>query len=195
MVRVPAGTQVSTERREDEEPVVFLTDSELRILPPELVACVTHTGDRYADHWEDLRREASSVRLFPSLSPGEAVYFGLAEQAADNLLRLDVTTGPEGAGVDPRRPPRCWEAWDGHQWADVRILGDTSAGFNSPGQVTLLLPSPARGPRHRVAACALAALPSSCRPSTGSPSTPTRPNWSRCPRWRWAGRCPRTTPS
>src|SRR6187431_978221 len=27
VVRVPAGTQVSTERREDEEPVVFLTDS------------------------------------------------------------------------------------------------------------------------------------------------------------------------
>jgi predicted phage baseplate assembly protein len=140
IVRVPAGTQVSTERREDEEPVVFLTDSELQVVPPELVACVTHTGDRYADFWEDLRREASSVRLFPNLRPDEAVYFGLAQSAAGNLLRLDVTTGPEGAGVDPRRPPRCWEAWDGHQWADVRILDDTSAGFNSPGQVTLLLP-------------------------------------------------------
>ena len=147
VVRVPAGTQVSTERRDDEEPVVFLTDSELQVVPPQLVACVTHTGDRYADYWEDLRREASSVQLFPNLQPDEAVYFGLADSAAGNLLRLDVVTGPEGAGVDPRRPPRTWEAWDGHEWANVRILDDTSAGFNSPGQVTLLLP-----PRHEALA-------------------------------------------
>jgi predicted phage baseplate assembly protein len=140
-VRVPAGTQVSTERRDDEEPVVFLTDTELQITPPKLVACMTHTGERYSDHWEDLRREASSVRLFPNLRPDEAVYFGLQDSAAGNLIRLDVQTGPEGAGVDPRRPPRVWEAWDGQQWKSVRILEDTSAGFNSPGQVTLLLPA------------------------------------------------------
>jgi predicted phage baseplate assembly protein len=139
-VRVPAGTQVSTQRREDEAPIVFLTDSELRVTPPTLVACLTHTGDRYADHWEDLRRKASSVRLFTSLRPDEAVYFGLQESAAGNLLRLGVTTGPEGAGVDPRRPPRVWEAWDGQAWCGVRILDDTSAGFNTTGEVTLLLP-------------------------------------------------------
>jgi predicted phage baseplate assembly protein len=140
VVRVPAGTQVSTDRVGDEEPVVFLTDEELRVVPPKLVACLTHNGDRYEDHWEDLRREASSVRLFPTLRPDEAVYFGLAESAAGNLLRLDVHTGPEGAGVDPHRPPRVWEAWDGREWRRVRILDDTSAGFNTPGQVTLLLP-------------------------------------------------------
>jgi len=141
VVRVPAGTQVSTERRDDEAPVVFLTDSELQVIPPKLVACLTHTGERYADHWEELRHEASSVQLFPTLRPDEAVYFGLNDSAAGNLLRLDVVTGPEGAGVDPRRPPRVWEAWDGQSWASVRILEDTSAGFNSPGVVTLLLPA------------------------------------------------------
>jgi predicted phage baseplate assembly protein len=146
-VRIPAGTQVSTERSGDEEPVVFLTDEELRVVPAQLVACLTHDGGRFEDHWENLRREASSVRLFPSLRPDEAVYLGLAESAGGNLLRLSVTTGPEGAGVDPRRPPRVWEAWDGREWRDVRILDDTSAGFNSPGQVTLLMP-----PRHETLA-------------------------------------------
>ena len=63
VVRVPAGTQVSTERRDDEAPVVFLTDSELQVTPPKVVACLTHTGERYADHWDDLRHEASSVRI------------------------------------------------------------------------------------------------------------------------------------
>ena len=143
-VRIPAGTQVSTERSADGEAVVFLTDDELQIVAPQLIACLTHTNDRFSDHWDDLRREASSVRLFPTLRADEAVYFGFADSAAGNLLRLDVRTGPEGAGVDPRRPPRAWEAWDGREWRDVRILEDTSAGFNSPGQVTLLLP-----PRHK----------------------------------------------
>ena len=140
-VRIPAGTQVSTERSADGEAVVFLTDEELQIVAPQLVACLTHTNDRFSDHWDDLRREASSVRLFPTLRPDEAVYFGFADSAAGNLLRLDVKTGPEGAGVDPRRPPRKWEAWDGREWREARILEDTSAGFNTPGQVTLLLPS------------------------------------------------------
>ncbi|MEE6258980.1 putative baseplate assembly protein [Plantactinospora sonchi] len=142
-VRVPAGTQVSTERGGDEEPVVFLTDDDLRIVPPELVACLIQTEGRFEDRWDDLRREASAVRLFPTLRPDEAVYFGFAASAGANLLRLAVATGPEGAGVDPRRPPRVWEAWDGRDWRQVRILEDTSAGFNTPGQVTMLVP-----PRH-----------------------------------------------
>ncbi|MEH1128246.1 putative baseplate assembly protein [Micromonospora sp. CPCC 206061] len=146
-MRIPAGSQVSTERSGDEEPVVFLTESDLRLVPPQLVACLTPTGDRYEDRWDDLRRAATSVRLFSTLRPDEAVYFGFADSVASHLLRLDVTTGPEGAGVDPRRPPRCWEAWDGREWRDVRILDDTSAGFNSPGQVTLLMP-----PRHETLA-------------------------------------------
>jgi predicted phage baseplate assembly protein len=139
-VRVPAGSQISTERSGDEEAIVFLTDDELQIVPPKLTACLTHNGGRFEDHWDDLRREATSVRLFPALRPDDAVYFGFAGSAGANLLRLDVVTGPEGAGVDPRRPPRVWESWDGREWRDVRILDDTSAGFNSPGQVTLLLP-------------------------------------------------------
>ncbi|MEJ3750441.1 putative baseplate assembly protein [Actinomycetes bacterium KLBMP 9797] len=142
-IRIPAGSRVSTERSGDEEPIIFLTDTELSIAPPRLVACLTPNGDRFEDRWDDLRRAATSVRLFSTLRPDEAVYFGLADTAAGHLLRLDVTTGPEGAGVDPRRPPRCWEAWDGREWRDVRILDDTSAGFNSAGQVTLLMP-----PRH-----------------------------------------------
>jgi predicted phage baseplate assembly protein len=143
-VRVPAGTQVSTDRAGDQDAVVFLTDEDLTIVPPKLIACLTHTADQFTDHYEDLRREASSVQLFPTLRPDEAVYFGFEEPSAGNLIRMEVTTGPEGAGVDPRRPPRVWEAWDGREWRSVRIIEDTSAGFNITGEVTLLLPN-----RHR----------------------------------------------
>jgi predicted phage baseplate assembly protein len=109
-----------------------------------MVACLTQSeGGRFEDRWDDLRLAASSIQLFPALQPDDAVYFGFAESAAANLLRLDVKTGPEGAGVDPTRPPRVWEAYDGQDWQPVRVLEDTSAGFNSAGQVTLLVP-----PRH-----------------------------------------------
>src|SRR6266545_2898596 len=45
---------------------------------------------------------------------------------------------PGGVPV-PRRPPRIWQSWDGSDWREARILEDTSEGFNSSGQVTLLL--------------------------------------------------------
>jgi predicted phage baseplate assembly protein len=37
-VRIPAGTQVSTERSGDDEPVVFSTERDLDVVPPDLVA-------------------------------------------------------------------------------------------------------------------------------------------------------------
>ena len=98
-VRVPAGTQVCTEPDEDEPAV-----------PARPTACLTSNGGRLEDHWEDLRREASSVRLFETLQPGDAFYLGFGEALPGNLVRLDLTTGPEGAGVDPTRPPRTKKA-------------------------------------------------------------------------------------
>ena len=156
-VRVPAGTQVSTAPDED-EPVVFLTDDDLLVVPARPTACLTSNGGRLEDHWEDLRREASSVRLFETLQPGDAFYLGFGEGLPGNLVHLELTTGPEGAGVDPTRPPRAWEAWDGSAWAAVDVRSDSSAGFNCTGEVSLLLP-----PRHELLALG-----------------PARAHWLRC---------------
>jgi predicted phage baseplate assembly protein len=144
-VRIPAGIQVSTERIGDEEPVVFMTDPELTITPPRLISCLTRSEDRYEDHWDELRLEAAQVRCFRSLQPGDACYLGFEQSLAGNLVRLDVITGIEGAGIDPKDPPLTWETWDGRAWRPARLLSDTSGGFNSPegGAITLLL-----DPRH-----------------------------------------------
>ena len=135
-----SGTQVGTERGEGEEQIVFMTDEDLVLVQPELSACLTRSAARYEDHTEDLRLEGSVVSCFPSLQPGDALYLGFANSLAGNLIRLDVNVlGVDAPGIDPRRPPRVWQSWDGADWREARILSDTSEGFNSSGEVTLLL--------------------------------------------------------
>lgn len=140
-VTVPAGTEVGTVRTEQEESVMFITDSDLTIQPPELVACLTSDSEgRYQDRWDDLRAPAAEVTCFASTSPGDAIYFGFADALPGNVLRLDVTARIEGVGVDPDRPPWRWEAWTGDAWEPVTVHRDETGGLNQDGAIVLLLP-------------------------------------------------------
>jgi predicted phage baseplate assembly protein len=139
-IRVPGGTQVGTERGHGEDQIVFMTDTELLLVRPELKACMTRTGGRFEDHTEDLGLQNSPVSVFPSLHTDDALYLGFAESLERNLIRLDLElSGAAGRGIDPKNPPRVWQSWDGRDWQDARVLSDTSDGFNTSGEVTLLL--------------------------------------------------------
>ena len=191
-VRVPAGTQVSTERRDDEEPVVFLTDSELRVTPPQ-------AGRLPDPHRRPVRRPLGGaaprgVARCGSSRPCARTRRSTSDspsRPAGNLLRLDVTTGPEGAGVDPRRPPRVWEAWDGQRVA-LRCGSSTTPAPAST--------APARSP----CCCRPGTRPLAIGPKRAywlrcrlvragrgrSRSTATRRSWSRCPRSALGGAVP-----
>lgn len=139
-IRIPAGTQVGTERDRDSNQIVFMTDSELSLVSPELTACLTRTGNRFEDHTEALTLDDPQVPIFPATQVEDAVYLGFASSLAGNLIRVDMTlSGAEGRGVDPRNPPRRWQSWDGRDWRPARVLSDTSEAFNTSGQITLLL--------------------------------------------------------
>jgi predicted phage baseplate assembly protein len=142
-VRILADTQVGTERTEQDESVVFMTDEELICVRPVLSACLTGSSDgRYENHWDDLRLPGFKVRCFPSVRPDDAVYLGFADSLAGNLIRLDVETSIiEGVGVDPKRPPWAWEAWSGREWKPARVLEDGTGGLNTGGALSLLLPA------------------------------------------------------
>jgi predicted phage baseplate assembly protein len=143
-VRVEARTQVATDDRRADEPVVFTTDTELLLRPPNLVSVLTRTADgTFTDVWDGLRTRTTRAACFPTLVPGDALYLGFAESLSGNLLQIDVETSAEGAGIRPDDPPRRWQAWDGAIWKAVRVLSDTSDGFNSSGIIQLLVP-----PRH-----------------------------------------------
>lgn len=139
-IRVPAGTQVGTERGHGEDQIVFMTDSDLMLVNPKLQACLTRTEGRFEDHTEELGLESAGIEVFPSLLVDDALYLGFESDLGGNLIRLDVeVSGAAGRGIDPRNPPRVWQSWDGREWQDARVLSDSSDGFNTSGEVTLLL--------------------------------------------------------
>lgn len=139
-VTIPAGTQAGTVRAQQEPSIVFTTDRKLTIRQPELVACLTATGDRYQDVWEVLQVTQHRLRVFPELEPGDAVYLGFAEPLGGHVLRLELDTVIEGSGVKPDWPPWAWEAWDGQRWAPAEVHEDTTSALNEPGTIILLLP-------------------------------------------------------
>jgi predicted phage baseplate assembly protein len=139
-IRVPAGTQVGTERGHGEDQIVFMTDSDLMLVNPKLTALLTRTDGRFENHTDELGLEGTQIAVFPSLHTDDAMYLGFDESLEGNLIRLDIeVSGAAGRGIDPRNPPRVWQSWNGRDWTNSRVLSDTSDGFNTSGEVTLLL--------------------------------------------------------
>ncbi|MDQ3986720.1 MAG: putative baseplate assembly protein [Actinomycetota bacterium] len=140
-VRIHAKTQVGTLRTEQEESIVFMTDEDLTIVTPELTHCITSSEEGpYEDHWDELRVPGESVTCFRHTRPGDAIYFGFADGVASNIIRFDFEATIEGVGVDPRRPPWAWEAWNGEGWEEARIYEDVTGGLNRNGSLILFLP-------------------------------------------------------
>lgn len=139
-IRVPGGTQVGTERGHGEDQIVFMTDTDLMLVRPELTALLTRTDGRFENKTDELALDGTQVPVFPSLHVDDAMYLGFAESLEGNLIRVDVeVSGAAGRGIDPRDPPRVWQSWNGKDWSTAKVLTDTSDGFNTSGEVTLLL--------------------------------------------------------
>lgn len=144
VVRVPAGTEVTTEARAGEEPVVFTTTEELAISQPTLTGCLAGFAgeERWTDVWDDLRYGKAPVTCFPSspLTPGDALYLAFDRSLAGNLVQLQVTALSEGYGIEPDRPPLVWEVWSGDAWIPCRVDSDSTGGLNRDGVVVLHVP-------------------------------------------------------
>ncbi|MGW1051406.1 putative baseplate assembly protein [Streptomyces sp. NPDC001118] len=141
-VTLPAGTEVTTADGEAEEPVVFATVDELRVIPSELIRLVTapRTGDQ-ADRTGELA-EGRDVRCFQAApEPGDALLFGLPTAVPRCIVAVRLDSRVEGVGVDPRQPPLVWEAWDGGRWQVCETGSDTTGGLNRPGEVIVYVPA------------------------------------------------------
>lgn len=145
-VVVPSGTAVATARgtAADGE-VTFSTVEDLVVTPPELISAKTaQAGDEQmlVDAWDDLRFDDGEVVCFGSdpLVPGDAAYFGFANDLSGVVLRLTIGARIQGIGVDPHDPPLAWEAWTGEVWSVLPVYDDTTGGLNRDGQVQLRLP-------------------------------------------------------
>ncbi|MDO0928886.1 putative baseplate assembly protein [Streptomyces sp. TG1A-8] len=140
-VTLPAGTEVTTADGETEDPVVFATTDELRIVPSELIRLVTAPRSGEQTDRTGALAEGRDVPCFGSApEPGDALLFGLPAAVPRCVVAVRLDSRVEGVGVDPRQPPLVWEAWDGGRWRSCETGPDTTGGLNRPGEVIVYVP-------------------------------------------------------
>ncbi|MCD9590071.1 putative baseplate assembly protein [Streptomyces sp. 8ZJF_21] len=141
-VRIQAGTEVATVRTETEEAVVFTTGRDLSVVPCELnhLATWPATGDA-ANRSEELGLGRDVPCFGRTPTPGDCLYLGLSQPVPGCAVVLRLDCRVDGVGVDPRRPPLLWEAWDGGAWVSCEVEKDDTGGFNKAGEVILHVPA------------------------------------------------------
>ncbi|MDX1616481.1 MAG: putative baseplate assembly protein [Candidatus Promineifilaceae bacterium] len=150
---IPAGTEVATTQTETEPSIVFTTDDNFRIVPPELEAIITRVAaagggaqKQYLD--QNVRRAESGFEGFEAFSQvpqvNDAMYFGFKGEISQHILGFEMDCDPAGgAGIDPDLPPYIWEASTGdkdQRWEQCEVELDTTKGLNGPGNIHIHLP-------------------------------------------------------
>lgn len=153
---IPISTEVATERTETQAAVVFSTNSPLTVGVPQIRHFLTGTAwepeprtlrDRFSNLWRQESdgswsgRQQPVFQLLPEVGDCFYLVFEPQEALDGNIIRLTITGEPAGStGIDPERPPRSWEAWDGQAWQSVLLSenddGTQGFSFDEAGQPT-----------------------------------------------------------
>lgn len=141
-VRIPPGTEVSTQRGEGVDPVVFATTAPLTVVPVTLETLATEVEKSSPVLRDEEMLVGERIPAF-SEAPAyhDALLFGLSAAAPSNALVVRMDCNVEGVGVDPTNPPLVWEAWTEHGWRPCEVDRDDTGGLNKPGDVVLHLPA------------------------------------------------------
>jgi predicted phage baseplate assembly protein len=157
VVVIPAGTEVASTQTETERSIIFTTDADLRVQPPQLSAAISRVTSsdgsrrRYREH--NLRRlevgfEGSDIFSAPP-QVNDALYFGFDNDLSLHILGFEMDCDPAGgAGVDPTLPPYVWEASTGEdevRWRTCDVEIDTTKGMNGAGRMQIHLPRMGKG--------------------------------------------------
>jgi predicted phage baseplate assembly protein len=138
---IPAGTEVSTERTERGEAVVFSTERDFPIPPCSLERIASVVGGKTRTHSALLEHGESFFCFGKVPKPGEALMLGLSEPVPSCAVALRFDCDIEGVGVKPDDPPLVWEAWTGADWSPCELDRDETGGLNRPGDVVLHVPA------------------------------------------------------
>jgi predicted phage baseplate assembly protein len=137
---IPRGTAVSTARHGQELPVTFTTRADLVVVSIDRTHVLTQENARkMVSRDGEIALKEPFFAFADSPSPGDCLYIGLSVPAPHCIVRLDVVASIQGIGVDPLRPPRVVEAWDGSSWVAAVILEDSTGGLNRPGRIDILI--------------------------------------------------------
>ncbi|MDF1515315.1 MAG: putative baseplate assembly protein, partial [Anaerolineae bacterium] len=152
-VTIPAGTEVASTQTETERSIVFTTNKDLRVDPPEWVSVCSRSlsrdGKNRSYHDQSTRRLENGFGGFEIYSPipqnDDAIYFGFTNDLSHHILGFDMDFDPAGgAGIDPTMPPYVWEASSGRsdiRWNRCDVEMDSTNGMNTAGRVQIHLPA------------------------------------------------------
>jgi predicted phage baseplate assembly protein len=150
-VTIPENTELATVRTETSPAIVFSTESDLVIRPPELAGAFTRDTERRGEgEWEEhdlsgIDLPGHRIQVFAGRpNPGDAFYLAFRHDLSHHVLALLISCEQAGgAGVDPTQPPIEWEVWQGGatRWARCEVEQDGTGGFNWSGEVVLHLPA------------------------------------------------------
>ncbi|AUB42183.1 putative phage protein gp47/JayE [Nostoc flagelliforme CCNUN1] len=144
---IPQGIEVATERTETQEAIVFTTDQDLLIGQPTLKHILSapdaaNTPQSLQDRTGQWHRQNDGLavthefELFPQKpQSGNSFYLTIEPDTPLEGTVLEIAfTGAQGTptGINPKHPPRSWEAWDGESWIKVLLqeADDTTNGFS-----------------------------------------------------------------
>ena len=139
---ISRGTEIATSVTGNEDPIVFTTIEDLKIVDPVLDRMLTSAHDEVFADLTTSVQAGESTPLFSTnpLRSGDGFYLGFDRSLAGNVLELRIKATVQGIGIDPNEPPIAWEVWTGEGWARITVHEDTTGGFNRDGVVKLLIP-------------------------------------------------------
>lgn len=141
-VLVRAETEVATARTDIHEPVVFTTTEDLEIVPCEFSrAGLAPAGGSPSDLTAALSGPDGFACFSESPAVGDALLIGLSDAVPSCAVAVRLDCRVAGAGVDPRRPPLVWEAWNGSGWTACEVDRDETGGLNKAGDVVIHVPA------------------------------------------------------
>lgn len=179
-VTVRAETEVSTDRTDVEEPIVFSTTEQLDVVPCSLdsgrVVTVAHGGEPVERRNDATGPAFASFATLPT--PGDAMWVGLSDAVPSCVVLLRFDCRVSGVGVNPDNPPYVWEAWTGGStWEPCEVERDETRAFNRPGDVILHVP---RGHSHGTPA-GISGQPKGWLRCRLLDATPERPSYRESP--------------
>lgn len=143
-------TEVATVRTETSPAVVFATERELVLHPPELLAVYAgdeKTGNKLLFDKAGMVMDGRGISpkpapIFPDKLPGEAMFLALANNVGHHVLALDLDCVP-GEIRTPDQSPISWQAWQGDwrkPWLPCEIEDDQTNKWAKGGELVLRLP-------------------------------------------------------
>ena len=142
VVLVGVGTQVSTQRTEHEDAIVYETLAALQIPPRSLAGVATQgEGGEVVMRARELRERSGFDCFSTPPAHGDAVLFALDDAAPRCAVALRFDCDVQGAGVHPEFPPLRWQAWTGTGWSRCELDRDGTGGLNRAGDVVIHLPA------------------------------------------------------